>query len=328
MSMLEDLNEAEVKEICNQVTALPDSGGLVGLGTLLLDWQQLGVGRSTIRRGYRKVLEHTHPETARRHWCEDGQLSPAFLVIGTPKAGTTTLFDWISRHPRILTPPRKELQVLGSAELDLRCYRSYFPAVADSSGYVTGEATPSLVYNEAVASLVEQEFPSAKLILLRRESVSMAYSFYNMNRRLGSEHRTFEAAIAEEMERLGPTAPLDLDGVEPLDGPNYLRSAGLLPHLRRWLRVIDPERLLIIDTERLSSTPQATMDRVFDFIGLEPYSGIDFVRKNVGGYSDRISPVSRTRLTEWFRPLEIATEELLDSHPHTVRSLSPSTPAS
>ena len=55
----------------------------------------------------RIYAEYTRLESGPAHWTS--RCLPSFVLIGTPKSGTTSLFNWILQHPDILAPVRKEL---------------------------------------------------------------------------------------------------------------------------------------------------------------------------------------------------------------------------
>ena len=46
-----------------------------------------------------------------RRFCMDPEASevPSFIIGGTPKAGTSSLFDWLSRHPQVAPSRQKEI---------------------------------------------------------------------------------------------------------------------------------------------------------------------------------------------------------------------------
>ena len=52
---------------------------------------------------------------------------PTFLVAGFPKCGTTSLAAWLSAHPEIHVPPRKEIDYFDlHFSRGIEWYRSQF----------------------------------------------------------------------------------------------------------------------------------------------------------------------------------------------------------
>src|SRR5580765_445608 len=75
-----------------------------------------------------------------------------FVIGGTEKAGTTSVFDYLSAHPQVCTSSRKETDFFrngytGNPEVDARRYGSFFercdsrtPVIAEASPGYLGEA--------------------------------------------------------------------------------------------------------------------------------------------------------------------------------------------
>ena len=46
--------------------------------------------------------------------------NPSFLIIGAQKAGTTSLFKYLSAHPNVHMPPEKEIHYFDNPVFFLR----------------------------------------------------------------------------------------------------------------------------------------------------------------------------------------------------------------
>ena len=55
----------------------------------------------------RVFAEYARLESGPAHWTS--RCLPHFLLLGTPKSGTTSLFNWVLQHPDVRAPVRKEL---------------------------------------------------------------------------------------------------------------------------------------------------------------------------------------------------------------------------
>jgi len=55
----------------------------------------------------RVFAEYTRLQSGPAHWTS--RCLPNFVLIGTPKSGTTSLFNWVLQHPDMRAPIRKEL---------------------------------------------------------------------------------------------------------------------------------------------------------------------------------------------------------------------------
>src|SRR4030066_135636 len=131
---------------------------------------------------------------------------PDFLIIGTQKGGTSSLFHLLIQHPQIhpLDSKVKEVHYFDrrrnykKGEL---WYRSHFP-LRDTinPGELVGEATPAYLFFPDAAKRIQKDLPNAKLICLLRNPTERAISHYFMQVREKQECRPImEAMLGEEV---------------------------------------------------------------------------------------------------------------------------------
>lgn len=185
---------------------------------------------------------------------------PGALVLGAPKAGTTTLARWLEAHPGAHLAPEKEVSYF---DLHHRrgeaWYRSRFAGARP--GQVGVEATPAYLYVPAALDRAAALLPDARLVVLLREPADRVWSHYWYFRMLGIETRRFERVLRDELadpaDTPGPGIPLGY-----LDMSCYVRH---LPGVtERW----SPEQLLVLFTEELRTDPAATYHRVCAHLGI------------------------------------------------------------
>src|SRR3954447_18625468 len=99
------------------------------------------------------------------------RMVPDFLIIGAQRAGTTSLFHYLQRHPSVMQSSIKEVHYFdGSYNRGRRWYLSHFPLRrATSGGRITGEATPYYLFHPTVPTRVAVDFPDVKLIAILRD---------------------------------------------------------------------------------------------------------------------------------------------------------------
>lgn len=228
---------------------------------------------------------------------------PDFLVIGAQKSGTTSLYEYLGRHPRVDPAIAKGVHFFEEHYgRGLDWYRSRFPIRL--AGRITGEATPDYLFYPAVPQRVSRDLPGVRLIALLRDPVARACSHYHHERALGFEDLPLEAALAAETDRLRG----EEDRVR--NDPRYVsfpllhhsyRSRGLYAEqIERWLDVVPRERFLILQAERLFTEPRAVMEEAFAFLGLPPHPARDFSVKNARIY-ESVDPHLRAELRHFFR---------------------------
>ncbi len=231
---------------------------------------------------------------------------PDFLLIGAQKAGTTSLFNYMSEHPQIDPPMRKEVHYFDVRyERSERWYRAHFPPVATIGQTLTGEASPAYMFYEGVEQRVQALTPEAKLIVVLRDPIRRAYSHYQQSGRKGFETKDFTTAMRAEAERLAaPGEQLLRDRVSGTVAQrkfSYLIRGHYAEQLERLFALFPREQFLILKAEDMFADPQTICDEVFAFLGLPPHRLKDTKVHNEGRY-DREQLPNEEELGAYFAP--------------------------
>jgi hypothetical protein len=230
---------------------------------------------------------------------------PHFLIIGTQKGGTTSLFSYLSQHPDVVEPIQKEVHFFTRTfHRGMRFYRAHFPAT--KPGQVTGEATPYYLYHPRVPERVAAELPGARMIALLRDPADRAYSHYWHSRRYGRETATFEEAIAREREvipREHERILADDTYVSPSHQHwSYLARGHYAEQIRSWRRYFGPEQLLLLRSEDLFSDPATVCRNVLEFLGLRHHAFDGFEVMNAQRYPAPLRPETEQFLHDYYAP--------------------------
>jgi hypothetical protein len=182
---------------------------------------------------------------------------PNFLVIGAPKAGTTSLHLHLRAHPEIFMPELKEPRFFGyegegeRLKFPIRTLEEYtalFDAVTEETAI--GEATPHYLVYPGAAQRIHDLIPEARLIASLRDPVERSYSVYQMNLR----NRGVNDGV-----------PF----VEAMRTDRNLRET-YADMLARYFALFPAEQLKVILLEDLEKAPQATMRGLYGFLGVDP----------------------------------------------------------
>jgi hypothetical protein len=253
---------------------------------------------------------------------------PDFLIVGTKRGGTTSLWNWLLQHPGVL-PMFPSAENLKSPHYFYwhyhrgpNWYRSHFAstparAVAARRGRgpaVTGEASPNYLYDPRVPGRAGALLPQAKIVILLRDPVERAYSHYKERVRAGVEFLSWEEALTAEPYRLaGELDRMSADPLyysRPMDYYSYRDRGVYRPQVERWLAQYPAESVLIVRSEDLYQEPGRTFLTVTDFLGLRPVPLLDPKRFN---YKKAAKMLDQTRaeLSAYFEPHNAGLEELL-----------------
>lgn len=234
---------------------------------------------------------------------------PNFLIIGTQRGGTTSLYNCLVQHPRIRGSSLKEVHYF---DLNHRkgplWYRSHFPLSFSLGGEVkilTGEASPYYLFHPLVPERVHQVLPQVKLIVMLRNPVERAISHYHYMVSLGAERLPLEEAIAREPLRLAG------ESVRIREDPHYKstnhRRYGYLSRglyydqLRNWMGPFAREAFLILSSEEFFRDCRRVLKRVYEFLGLDDFAGVRYRRDNAGRHPEASKAVKQA-LQEYFEP--------------------------
>lgn len=189
-----------------------------------------------------------------------------FLIIaGQPKAGTTSLFNWLGQHPEVEPSTFKETRFFLDPAYplprnidsdDLGDYLASFPQRACP---VLLEASPDYLFSERFLE-AKDILPKHKIVVITRDPVERMQSAWRYFRQRGtiSQETDFDAFVALQEHNVSPDTPLERRALD------QCRDA----YLDRVREVFAPH-VLMIDFNTMSTDPAETCRHVFDFCGLE-----------------------------------------------------------
>jgi hypothetical protein len=229
---------------------------------------------------------------------------PDFLIIGTQRGGTTSLYNYLVKHPRIRGALRKEVHFFDlNYSKGLTWYLAHFPVRTHGSTFLTGESSPYYLFHPDVPKRVAETLPNARFIVLLRNPIDRAYSQYHHEVRLGYETMSFEKALAREralMDKQSWWSPTS-DRMFEHNHYSYLSRGIYIDQLKRWMQIIPRERFLILKSEELYSNPARVFIQVLDFLGIPRAGPTSFPIYNEGKYLD-LDETTRSCLYSFFLP--------------------------
>lgn len=248
---------------------------------------------------------------------------PDFLIIGAQKAGTTSLYSYLRRHPGISGPLWKEVSFFDRRYArGVAWYRGHFPTVARHSyvkrryglDLLVGEASPSYLFHPLAPERVAALLPNVRLIVLLRDPVDRAFSHYQHEVALSREPLSFEDALAGEEERVrGEVERMKANSryfSHAWWNHTYLARGRYAEQLEHWLSVFPRERLLVLASEDLSADPAGAYARTIDFLGARLHDLDSYPRLLAREY-EGMSAETRRQLADYFTEPNRRLEALL-----------------
>lgn len=217
----------------------------------------------------------------------DRRCDPDFLIIGTKRGGTTSLYKYFLEHPAMLSTFPRPARVKGTYYFDEEYargedwYRSHFPLHATRTAaeqirghrMVSGEASPYYLYHPLAAGRASTTVPDVRIVALLRNPAERAFSHYKERRANDTEPiDTFDAALDAETERLdGEEQRLMSDPTATSAAHrhhSYVDQGRYIVGLRRWWEAFGRDAVLVERSEDFYADPQGTFDRICDHVGI------------------------------------------------------------
>jgi hypothetical protein len=200
---------------------------------------------------------------------EDIMPLPNFMVIGAPKAGTTSLWYYIRQHPEVFPGGHKEPGYFWSGKIykegKAQTLESYEKLFEGSEQYqAVGDGSPTYLADEDAPDQIFELIPGVRLVAILRDPCARAFSEF----------------VFQRMRKDEPEADF-LDAIKADPGRpdgrriDYVATGLYYRHLSRFLSVFPGGQVKILFNEDLKSDPQKVVREVFSFLGIDPDVPID-----------------------------------------------------
>jgi len=225
---------------------------------------------------------------------------PNFLIVGAPRAGTTSLYHHLRGHPDIFMPTIKEPHFFAQADMaedeetpilkslgefrDEDKYLSLFEKAGTKPA--VGEASVGYLYDESTPMRIQQKVPKAKIIILLREPVERAYSHYLLYNASTPQRKPFYEALLEDYAR-----PRKVLGFSYL----YVEHGLYYKQVKRYLDTLGPGQVRIYLYDDLKSDAYGMVRDVCTFLGVSFYDGRFFNPSQ----AYNTSPAPRNAVFKW-----------------------------
>ena len=197
-----------------------------------------------------------------------------FIIGGTIKAATTSIFNYLNAHPEICGSKVKETYFYsqgytGETDTDIKKYSSYFNPQDETK--ILFEASPNyLAYKENIAPRIKLLNPNTKILFILRNPVQRLYSYFNFakGKLQLPQSMSFEAFISVcEKFNSGHVTPEQAGIVE-----THLRALEIGNYgnyLQNFYDEFKSENIKIIFFDDVNKHPLKTLEEICEFIGAD-----------------------------------------------------------
>lgn len=195
---------------------------------------------------------------------------PDFFIVGAPRAGTTSLYHYLRRHPDLFMPAVKEPHFFAQIRpvpeqshlfpaMDEQRYLRLFKGARDH--LAVGEASPSYLVTTEAARRIQERVPHARIIILLRDPVERAFSHYLMDVRDGLQTLPFYEALVKDYQ-----APRKEWGAARL----YVEEGRYHDSIKRYAGSFGAGNVAVFLCEGLALNANLVVSHVLEFLGLDP----------------------------------------------------------
>lgn len=204
-----------------------------------------------------------------------------FLFVGTAKAGTTSVYEYLNQHPQVHIPVKETFYFLKAVYTDFSLgypaqraqedlvlkearYRKLYP---EDHEKIHGEIGTGYLYHhrESIPLIRDTLGKEVKILIILRNPVERAYSSYMHFVKDVHETLTFEESLKmeEERKRLG------------YDFMWFHRDLGLYAdQVEAYLNSFSHVKILI--SEEFAENPVKGMKEIFEFLEIDPDVKLNF----------------------------------------------------
>jgi Sulfotransferase domain len=203
---------------------------------------------------------------------------PNFFLVGAAKAGTTSVYAYLSQHPQVFFPCIKEPHFFTQVRVSEH-QRPFVEAIIERAEYlrlfreahdfrVVADASPSYLWHPDVPHRIRTQVPDAKIAILLRDPVERAHSHYLMDYREGVQDLDFYDALVHDLSRREKGW-----GISSL----YFELGQYAQQVSRYLETFPPEQVRILFFEDFRRDVKRSLRELVKFLELDiaAIDGID-----------------------------------------------------
>lgn len=188
-----------------------------------------------------------------------------FFIVGTPKAGTTSLYYYLDDHPQIIMSSIKEPNYFSNQDISLQNlfyeetiiesledYHKLFPEDKTVKKY--GESSVSYLFYKSVPKKIYQYNKRSKIIILLRNPIERAYSHYLMDRRLGLVNQEFSDIFEKK---------------SGIFFQQYFKLGNYTNQIKRYIDIFQEDNIHIIWYDKFKEDVAQEVSKVYQFLSVD-----------------------------------------------------------
>lgn len=238
------------------------------------------------------------------------KILPNLFIVGAPRAGTTSLYEYLRTVPGVYMSPVKEPHFFAPSRYEIQRsdpnysrtrlansfynnparYFALFNRVRDEQ--VIGEASTSYLWDRKAPLLIHEAVPIASIIMILRNPIDRTFSDFLLHVREGRQRLSFEDAILQEYKKIEEDMKhqdkTSLRWCPHLDQSFYADAVG------RYIKIFGKRSVKVLIYEEFFEDIAESFSEVTKFLALTTTSDFEFGKKH------NASGKPRGKLAEWY----------------------------
>jgi len=192
-----------------------------------------------------------------------------FFIAGAPKAGTTSLYEYLDQHPQVGMSSIKEPNYFSSEELKkqslyykdvilntLSEYEALFSN--EKNKLILGEASVSYLFYPSVPAKIYAYNPDAKIIIMLRNPALRAFSHWQMDERLGFVNQSIEDIFYnKESEN------------NQLYFQQYIQLGNYFEQVTRYINQFGRNNVMLIIQDEFKANAEQVLNELYTFLEID-----------------------------------------------------------
>ena len=201
---------------------------------------------------------------------------PTFFIVGAPRSGTTSLYNYLKTIPEIFMSPVKEPGYFIPNDFRGFTEKKYLDLFKNvKNEIVIGEASAGYLASHEASLKIKKQIPDAKIIITLRDPVERTFSDYLNNLRTGNVKRTFEQDFGnflrnnKEQSHLKKSIPVSM----------------FFEQVKNYLNIFGKENVKILIFEETIKDTKTAIEDILEFLGVKTQIPENF-EKQYNAYSE------------------------------------------
>lgn len=196
-------------------------------------------------------------------------IRPNFFIVGAPKCGTDSMYQYLRSHPAVFMPEEKEPHYFTT---DLPAFRrmdseeNYLALFsgATSEHHAVGEASVWYLFSKDALPAIRVFNPKARILVIFRNPVEFVQSLHAQTAYNKGLDPNFAAAWADSTKRERLAA-------KGMFGEQFRRLSNCFPS----------NQILVVILDDLRTDPRREYLRILEFLGIQNDGRTDFAAHNL-----------------------------------------------